>query len=82
MSVALTGLTHDQALMVEAVAAQLYERHEVHYSTARRVRFWSELDEGRKHRWRQEAKRKLLTGEIDGWQKVGGTHAQRLSANA
>jgi len=60
-------LSLGQALLVEAIAVQLYERNEsAHYST-HRIRYWSEVSAQKKKRWRREALRRLRTGQIAGW---------------
>jgi len=64
----LSALTPDQRLMVEGAAAQLYEQDCADKGMAGQA--WGIVDEHVKRRWRETARRKLRTGEIDGWYKV------------
>lgn len=59
-------LTPEQTLLIEAVAAQLHDRDE---TSPRHQLFWPMVDEYVKQRYRNMARRKLKTGEIDGWYK-------------
>lgn len=77
----------DTAEIVEALAAQLYERDV--YVSAKRPRFWTEISDAQKVRWRKEARRKLRTGQIPGSKdcrmaqltEEGRPTASRLSVN-
>ncbi len=63
----LLGLPLSQALLLEAVAAQLYERNEAAHHSTHRIRYWPEVSAQKKKRWRREALRRLRTSHIAGW---------------
>lgn len=60
-------LSLSHALLLEAIAVQLYERNESAYHSTHRIRYWSEVSAQKKERWRREALRRLRTGQIAGW---------------
>ena len=72
----MSSLTVEQQILVEGTAAQLYEQDAAY--KARAAQPGSMLDEHVKLRWRDTARRKLKTGEIDGWFKAIGknNHAE------
>lgn len=66
----MSTLTPLQAQYIEAVAAQLHDRDE---TSQRHQLFWPMIDETVRQRYRNIARRKLKTGEIDGWFKTLGS---------
>lgn len=71
----MSEFTTEQLLVIEGTAAQLYEANAA--DTNRHPQPWALVDAHIKTRWRNEARRKLKTGQIDGWWKTAGVGKRR-----